>query len=178
MELRQVDIHENKELSRKVKALYAESFPKEERIPWPLLWMNGLRSGVDVSAWMDGERFCGLTASVEVDGLYLLLFFAVAPQEQSKGYGSAILAALRESHPCICLNIELMDPTAENYGQRERRFRFYMRNGFEDTCYHVWEVGGKFRVLSTQRELDTGRYQSAFKKLTFGIWKVRLEKEV
>lgn len=177
MELRRVNIDESSALGKKVKALYIESFPKEERIPWPLLRMNALRKGIDLCAWMDGTVFCGLTASVAVEGMYLLLFFAVVPGKQSKGYGSAILAALRREYPCICLNIELLDPAAENYPQRQRRFVFYKRNGFFDTRYHVWEVGGKFRVFSTDEILDTARYKKAFKKLTFGLWDVRLEKE-
>ena len=74
------------------------------------------------------------------------------------------------------LNVELLDPKAENYPQRQRRFRFYGRNGFFDTGYHVWEVGGEFRVLSTGLPLDVPRYKQVFRKLTFGLWDVRLEK--
>ncbi|MBO5079164.1 MAG: hypothetical protein J6B67_05740, partial [Oscillospiraceae bacterium] len=61
--------------------------------------------------------------------------------------------------------------------QRKRRFAFYEKNGFLDTGYHVWEIGGMFRVLSTRQALDVPAYKRIFKKLTLGIWDVRLERE-
>ena len=45
-----------------------------------------------------------------------------------------------------------------------------------DTGYHVWEVGGMFRVLSTKEILDVPAYKQLFRKLTLGFWDVRLEK--
>ena len=105
-----------------------------------------------------------------------LLFFAVAEDCRSQGYGSAILQTIQKQHPALVLNIELLDPAAPNYPERLRRFAFYQKNGFHDACYHVWEVGGEFRVLSTQLPLDVARYKEVFRKLTFGLWDVRLEK--
>lgn len=40
----------------------------------------------------------------------------------------------------------------------------------------VWEVGGMFRILSTSEALDVSRYKKAFKKLTWGLWDVRVKK--
>jgi len=74
----------------------------------------------------------------------------------------------------VTLNVELLDETAPNYPQRLRRFAFYRKNGFFDTGYHVWEVGGKFRVLSTDAALDVAQYKKIFKKLSMGIWNVKL----
>ena len=104
------------------------------------------------------------------------LVFAVAEDLRGKGYGSRILAQLRQTYQTVVLNVELLDPAAENYPQRKRRFAFYQRNGFVDTCYHVWEVGGKFRVLSTDPQLDVKQYRKIFKKLSLGFWKVKLRR--
>ena len=73
--------------------------------------------------------------------------------------------------------MELLDPAAENYPQRQRRFRFYQRNGFFDTGYHVWEAGGKFRVLATDSILDEAAYRKIFRKLSLGFWNVKLQKD-
>ena len=110
------------------------------------------------------------------DKLHFLLFFAVPEARRGTGCGSAMLSALRETYDTIVLNMELLDPQAENYPQRQRRFRFYQRNGFFDTFYHVWEVGGKFRVLSTNPSLDVDTYREIFRKLSMGVWNVKILK--
>jgi len=108
--------------------------------------------------------------------LHFVLFLAIAPDMQGKGYGSAILTALQEKYGAVELNVEPLLESAPNYPQRLRRFAFYKKNGFQDTGYHVWEVGGMFRILSTSKTLNVPRYKKVFKKLTWGLWDVRVEK--
>ena len=174
MTLHTIDVTKEQNMRQNVKALYRRAFPDEERIPWWLLQLNSCRNDIDLTAWMDGDKFCGFTSSVTVEGIHFLLFFAVAEDCRSQGYGSAILQAIQKQYPAVVLNIELLDPAAPNYPERLRRFAFYQKNGFHDAHYHVWEVGGKFRVLSTQLPLDVKRYKQIFRKLTFGLWNVKL----
>lgn len=173
MEIR--DINQDIALCCQAKALYQTAFPKEERLPWWILRLNARRKGVDLSAFVEGDVFCGFTASVTVEDLHFLLFFAIDEGKRGMGYGSAILRMLQERYKTLVLNVELLDPAAENYEQRKRRFAFYQRNGLVDTHYHVWEVGGKFRVLSTDPVLDVPQYKKIFKKLTLGVWDVKLQ---
>ena len=174
--MRIVDVNRNKKLQKQVKQLYLTAFPKAERIPWWLMRLNARRNGIDLTAFLDGDVFCGFTASVTVGDLHFLLFFAVEDSLRGQGYGSAILASLRQTYPCIVLNVEPLEEAAPNYQERVNRFAFYRKNGFVDTGYHVWEVGGMFRVLSTQRELDVAQYKKIFKKLTCGLWNVKIIK--
>jgi GNAT superfamily N-acetyltransferase len=180
MELHAVDLNHALDLLQQAKALYHSAFPKEERLPWWLLRLNACRQGIDLTAFTDGDVFCGFTASVTVEDLHFLLFFAIDDGLRGKGYGSAILQKLQKEHKTVVLNVELLDPAADNFGQRKRRFAFYRRNGFYDTGYHVWEVGGKFRVLSTDPVLDVPQYKKIFRKLSLGFWDVKLlpEKEI
>ena len=173
MEIR--DINQDIALCRQAKALYQTAFPKEERLPWWILRLNARRKGVDLSAFVEGDVFCGFTASVTVEDLHFLLFFAIDEEKRGMGYGSAILRMLQERYKTLVLNVELLDSAAENYEQRKRRFAFYQRNGLVDTHYHVWEVGGKFRVLSTDPVLDVKQYKKIFKRLTLGVWDVKLQ---
>ena len=177
MGLRELDIADCPQLHKQVKALYETAFPKEERIPWLLLLANSHRKGIGLSAWLDGNTFCGFTAWVTVEDMHFLLFLAIGDEQRGKGYGSAILTELQKRHATVALNVEPLDPAAENYPQRERRFAFYCKNGFYDTGWHVWEIGGKFRVLSTQQQLDTEAYRKIFRRLGFGIWNVKLKEE-
>ena len=176
MNLRKVDAASDPVLLEKVHHLYLTAFPKEERIPWFLVRLNVLRKDVDLTAFLDGDVFCGFTYSVTCGDHHFLLFFAVEENLRSRGYGSAILSALKESYSCVSLNIETLTEDAPNLPERQRRYGFYRHNGFHDTGYHVWEVGGMFRILSTNPELDIPGYRKFFLKLTFGLWRVRIEK--
>ena len=176
MNLRKINAASDAAVLADVKRLYHTAFPKEERIPWPLLRLNALRKGVDLTAFLDGDTFCGFTYSVTVGGLHFLLFFAVDDALRSKGYGSAILTCLKEEYDTVVLNIEPFVENAPNLPERQHRYGFYRHNGFFDTGYHVWEVGGMFRVLSTNPELDVPSYQQLFLKLTMGLWKVKVQK--
>ena len=176
MNLRMIDAATDAAVLEKVRQLYHSAFPKEERIPWPLVRLNALRKNIDLTAFLDGDTFCGFTYSVTSGDLHFLLFFAVDDALRSKGYGSAILSVLKESYPTVVLNIEPLVADAPNLQQRQHRYGFYRHNGFFDTGYHVWEVGGMFRVLSTDPELNVPAYQKLFLKLTIGLWKVRLQK--
>jgi GNAT superfamily N-acetyltransferase len=163
-------------LSGEAKAIYLEAFPKEERLPWWLLRLNATRQGIDITGWLEEGRLRGITISVTEGGLHFLLFFAIHPQFRGRGYGSAILEALKAQYETVVLNVEPLVADAPNLSQRQRRFRFYSRCGFRDTGYHVWEVGGMFRVLSTRETLDVPAYKKIFRKLTLGFWDVKLEK--
>ena len=161
-------------LAKEARAIYLEAFPKEERLPWWLLRLNALRKGIDITGWTEEGQLRGITVSVTESGLHFLLFFAIHPQCRNKGYGSAILEALKARHETVVLNVEPLVPDAPNLSQRQRRFGFYRRCGFRDTGYHVWEVGGMFRVLSTRETLDVPAYKKIFRKLTLGFWDVKV----
>lgn len=177
MRLRKVDVNTDKRLRDQVKRLYLTSFPKEERVPWLVLRLNALRRRIDLTAWVEGDVLRGFTASATTEKAHILLFFAVEQSVRGQGWGSEILSAVKEEQKNVVLNIECLVPTAPNYEARKRRFTFYRKNGFFDTGWHVWEVGGKFRVLSTAPQLDVEGYRGLFHKLSFGFWNVRLEEE-
>lgn len=158
---------------RMIRQLYKTAFPKEEQMPWPLVRALMCMRSARVDGYYDGDRFCGFTFSVATDKVLFILFFAVADGCRGQGYGSAILELLKKTHPgsAIVLNVELLDPCAENYAQRRSRMAFYRKNGFYDTGYDIDEVGGTFRVLATQPQLDVDGYLQVFRKLSFGLWK-------
>ena len=170
-----VDVTRERSLRPQVRQLYREAFPREERIPWWLLQLNARRRGVDLTAWVEDGRLCAMTASVTTEEMHFLLFFAVTPEKRGQGIGSKILQTLQTQHPQVVLNVEPLTEDAPNYDQRLHRFAFYGRNGLYDTGWHVWEVGGMFRVLSTKKQLDVPAYKAIFKKLSLGLWDVTLK---
>lgn len=178
MNLKAINIKENKELCKKVKELYTVSFPKYERLPWWVLRLAAAEKHSKIEAYLDGDTFCGFTFSTVVDGAYFIMFFAVDTTIRGKGYGSAVLSKIKEENPDtpVVLNIEPIIDTAENFTERKNRLAFYEKNGFFDTGYLVREVGGVFTVMSTASTLDVAAYKEVFKTLTLGIWNVKVAK--
>jgi GNAT superfamily N-acetyltransferase len=161
-----------------LRRLYHTAFPKEEQMPWWILRLTSLRRDMGVEGFYEGDRLRGFTHSVATEDVLFLLFFAVNDDCRGQGWGSEILTKLKAENPgrTVVLNVELLDPEANNYDQRLRRMAFYKRNGFFDTGYDVDEVGGTFRVLATKPELDVDAYLRAFGKLSFGFWKPYVRK--
>ena len=156
-----------------LQQLYHSAFPKEEQMPWWLLRLISLRRDMGVYGFYADAQLRGLTVSVATEEVLFILFLAVSEDCRGQGWGSAILKKLKEDYPgrTIVLNVELLDPEAENYDQRLRRMAFYKKNGFFDTGFDIDEVGGTFRVLGTAPKLDVAAYLRVFAKLSFGFWK-------
>ena len=160
------------------RELYLSAFPKYERLPWWVLRLFTLNKNANITRYCADGEFCGFTFDVTTDSILYLMFFAVKRELRGKGYGSAILEYLKKNNPdrAITLNVEIIDPSAENAEERVKRVEFYKKNGFFDTLHNIDEVGGTFRVLSTKEELDPKAYQKAFESITLGHWKPKITK--
>ena len=161
-----------------IKARYRSAFPREERLPWWLLRLLAAGKRSELTAFYDGETFCGLAFTAATEDILYVMFFAVAEDRRGQGCGSAILDHMKQSHPgkTVLLNVELLDDAAPNNDQRIRRMAFYRKNGFCDTGHNIWEVGGAFRILSSTGKMDAAAYQRVFLKLSYGLWKPKIQK--
>ena len=171
---------------KNVKKLYIRAFPKSERLPYSVLKFLTLFKGISFNEYYDGDLFCGFTYTVETDYTLFIYYLAIDENLRGKGYGSKILSLIKNSYPnkTITLNVEPIDENADNYSQRLTRLSFYKRNGFLDSGYTVYEVGGGFTVLYTPKNVEGGqtfefypqKFKGVFKKLTFNIVNVKVEK--
>lgn len=82
--------------------------------------LMSLRKKLQLNAVYDGEVFCGMVCYYISDNTVYLAYLAVEPELRGNGYGSRILHMLEEKYPDqqIVLDIEPLDPDAENYHQR------------------------------------------------------------
>ena len=171
---------------KNVKSLYASAFPKSERLPYFILKACSLIKGVDFTEYYHNGTFCGFTYTVETDYTLYVFYFAIPENLRGKGYGTAILTHVKNAYPnkTITLNIEPIDETSSNYEERVKRLAFYNRNGFVDSGYTVYDVGGGFTVLHTKTNVEGGMeftfspkgYVNVYKKMTLGLWNVKIEK--
>ncbi|MDG4965210.1 GNAT family N-acetyltransferase [Lactococcus lactis] len=156
---------------RQVIDLVKNSFPKEEQYPILLLKLWALKKNVHFWAYYQNDEFCGVSYLVSHEEMTFVLYLAVNNQVQSKGYGSAILETLKEkfSGKNITLNIERLDPSADNYEQRVKRLKFYKKNGFYDTDYTITDRGETFLTLTTSPSFSVEVFKKVLRELTLGL---------
>jgi len=138
---------------------YQKDFPRSERKPLTLL-LRGIRSGLlqCYGLFEDGRLRAYAILIRQLDaqpgqpGGCLLDYLATLSGQRSRGCGSTFLGLLRAKLPgAACLLAEVEDPDFteddDERAVRERRIRFYDRNGFADTGMRVKLFGTNYRVL-------------------------------
>ena len=161
-----------------IQTLYRTAFPKEEQLPWWVLRLAAASGRSELTAYYADGRFCAMTFSATAGDVFYVMFFAVEESLRGQGYGSAVLAHLKQTNPdkTILLNVEIPEAAAPNYAQRLQRMAFYRKNGFVDSGYNIREVGGVFRILSSTGKMDAEAYQKVFLKLSYGLWRPPITK--
>lgn len=164
--------------SKDVKKLYCDSFPKEERLPFPALVALAKYWNTDFWAFYDGDRFCGFICNARDDKWAYVMFLATDAQLRSRGYGSAIL---QDTLACyagknIVLSYLTLDSEAADYAERLRRRDFYAANGFQDTGYMMEMNGAKLDVVANT-DCNMEEFAKFFRNYSLGIMKMKLWKK-
>lgn len=184
-----------------IQKLYRRSFPLAERAPFQQLmrWSDGCRAQMyalyDESAagaedCAEGHDNCaekrsgcadrhagewvGLAYFVRYRDILYLFYLAIDEKRQGKGYGSALLAAVRRhfADRRVILNIEEVRDTAPNYEERMKRKQFYEKNGFHGMGYTVKELGVVYEMLGMGETVTKEEYIALMRSLIgrFGAW--------
>lgn len=164
-----VDVKPFTETARMMHDVYVESFPRHERLPWPVLHgLASLRKAVRFLAFYEEDTPAGFAYVVDGGNLLFVLFLAVNPHVRSRGYGSRILATLRELFPGrqVFLEIEPVGEGADNEEQRVRRLAFYEKNGFSRSGYRMYD-GMWYELLCTEGDLDPDAALALIRKTLF-----------
>ena len=154
MELRPLSVQE-------AKAVYSRHlvahFPPAEVKPFFAI-RNRLQRGayLCLGAWMAGEM-AGYAFFASQPGEagktdYLLDYFAVLPPLRGRGLGSQMIGQMRQQLPNAgCVICEADDPDgardAQEKAVREKRLRFYSRNGILETGVCAQVYGVDYRIL-------------------------------
>lgn len=161
------------EVRQVYKSCMISDFPDDERKPLSMIEAALSRGEYRCLGAMGegGVLAYAFFVRIERDGQTLELFdyLAVRRDLRDSGVGSAFLRALcagplREAD-CVLLEVDNPEfaPDAAERGIRERRLRFYLRNGLSDTGVRASVFGVEYIVLT----LPVGRPQSreAFKDI-------------
>lgn len=132
-----------------IKKIYFSSFPKEERMPFPLMIAMSYLWNTKFYCFYDGDSLCGFTYLAILFNQVFIMFFAVDENMRNKGYGSEILQLISEKYPKkkVIVSIEPCIVNSENYELASRRKNFYQRNGFQESGYMVKLLGIDQEVL-------------------------------
>ena len=177
------DVTKKSQWLPQVKVLYESAFPANERIPIKHLLDNKIKR--EFWAFFDKEdgenhaevgkeiaaapMFCGFSNSITHGSITNIVYFAVAPELRSRGYGSKILQAIRRQHPDtrIVVDIEVEEDSkdAEELERRNRRREFYQRNGFDASPVdYIWQ-GEHYRLLSAGGTVTEKEFRNFWKEI-------------
>ena len=164
---------EAKEITRSLKEyrdvveVMKTAFPEEEQTSVWLLRLFGLRKDMHFRAYYDERQFVGFSFVAATKAMAFILYIAVRPDLQSKGYGSRIAEAIQKDNASreLSLNMESLDPAAENNGQRLRRYQFYLKNGFHDTGYRLLYRKVNYMIMSKPDNFHLAEYKKAMGRL-------------
>lgn len=162
-----------------VKALYREAFPFKERFSLLALRFATLKPEIEFYAYFDTDkdnRFAGLSYTIEAGEYLYILYLAVPAALRGAGYGTQILECLHEWYPQASqvLEIEPLDPKAENYEQRLARLAFYERNGFHKVGYDMFEGSVQYTMLATKENFNPDDFSHAVRKLSHGLYRFKI----
>ena len=145
--MKSVKVTKESEKFPEIERLYRAAFPREERVPMDtLLEADG---PYDFIACYDGAVLCGFYSALTFGDITHILFLAVEEKLRDHGYGSQILAEIGKAYAenRVILDVEMVDPEADNNEQREQRIAFYMRNGYHHSGISYGWRGVMYEIL-------------------------------
>lgn len=122
-----LNIKNSKDCSKRVRKLYDESFPKDEKIPIWLLKLLSRKNKAKFYGIYDNENFIGLIYNVYYKDIVFVFYLAINKELRGQGYGSKVLEFIKRKYSNfrIILSIEQIDKNSNNYDQRIKRKEFY-----------------------------------------------------
>lgn len=167
MKLNTERITNNSPFWSQVNTLAREAFPPEEYLSPDKLVEMARSENFDFLALLDQEEFVGFMVVQTYQDIAYLFFLAITPDHRSKGYGSRAIETLkwRYAGKKQVVDLEMLDDSAVNSGQREKRRAFYLRNGYRETGLFLSYLGVDYEVLCMDEEFDAEAFQAMMKTI-------------
>ena len=150
----------------KIKKLYIESFPENERFPFNVMIKN--ESGCyETFAFYNEGSFCGFAILLNSLDISHIIYFATLPELRGKGLGAKALGAIGriKSERKIIVDIEREIPGCEENEIRRRRKNFYLRNGYSETEVRYRWQDEAYEILVSNGKLSGEDFGNFWKAL-------------
>ena len=158
--------------TEQIRLLYESSFPPNERMPFERI-LQKRDGGIMRLLSVEGEdgEFLGFANIALCLDVLALNYFAILPEKQGRGYGTAVIRLLRERYPDRSVIIDIEDDAVEsdNPEQRIRRRAFYERLGFSAMPFRVTIFGVPSIIMSSGRHYTFEEYTEIFSQV-FSSW--------
>lgn len=138
MELKKVDV---KEFQKNLYKEYKKIFPSAERKSLGYIKKLFVRGNLEILEILDEDKIVGffITNILKNNPYVILDYFAIFPENQSKGYGSKAINLLKETYndyDGIYIEVEKVNDNEQD-GNKQRRIKFYERLGFQYLGYDI-----------------------------------------
>lgn len=167
MKLHTEHITENSNYWNNVNILAKEAFPPEEYIEPAKLVEMAKADNFEFLALKDEDSFVGFMVVLTYENLAYLFFLAIVSSCRSKGYGSRAIETLKAEYPekKQVVDFEMLDDSANNSVQRERRRNFYLRNGYKETGFFLSYLGVDYEVFCMDHDFDQETFKAMMKTI-------------
>lgn len=137
-----------------------------------------VRRRLKIHAVYDKDTFVGMTIYFVSDKTVYLAYLAIDPNLRGHGYGSKILQMLKDKYEDrqIVLDIEPLNPNADNYRQRVSRLKFYQKNGWRRTHQMLKDQDGQFEALVDNAYFDKKDFAKTLNEMSLGFYQFKIEK--
>ena len=136
-----------------IHSLYVRAFPLVEQKPFREILKLQRRGLCDLYIITHEGVHCGLAVVHIVKDTALLDYFAIDEKFRGLGLGGLALDALTERYRngYFYIEIERIDPNADNNEQRMSRRQFYLRHGFVPCGLFARMWGVEMEILAHRR---------------------------
>ncbi len=160
LDIRLVPVENSRKEYARIKKLYKEAFPPEERAPFFLLKRRAAQKKGDSWNVYDGSRWIGWAYMIRYKDLAYVNYLAMDNLQRGKGYGVYVIEELKKKYAGqkFFLALEQLDPNAENYEQRVKRHAFYERCGLKELPYKIKEASVVYSIMGTGETVEPEEY--------------------
>jgi len=159
--------------------LYQTAFPVDERCPFDYLLEKTSSNSIQFLAFYHQQDFVGFTYLVTSSSLIYIFYLAIDEKQRNKGYGGKIVEYIQCLFPqhCLFLDIEIINPNADNAVQRRKRKDFYCKHHFQSSgyFYHFYHVD--YEVLTYGQPFIPSQGEKLFYDFSQGHVNIRFHKE-
>lgn len=150
----------------KIKRLYIEAFPENERFNFDMMLKNESGNYETFAFYLNGA-FCGFAILLNSGDISHILYFATEPELRGKGLGAKALGSLRriKEGMRIIVDIERELPNCHENEIRRRRKNFYLRNGYSETEVRYRWQDESYEILVSGGELSREDFGGFWKSL-------------
>lgn len=174
MSLNCIEIDNRFDDMKALEELSKEAFPPEEYLsPNTILEMTQNDKGMKFLALYDKDNFIGYAVVKLHKTMAYLFFLAINPNNRSKGYGSEAIKLIKNKYKNYqhIVDFEMLDENALNIKQREKRRKFYLKNGYKQTGQFLSYLGVSYEVFCSDDNFDFEMFKEMLKTLKINDFK-------